>query len=205
MRPAVHRLRRTGAELIAGVDEVGRGPLAGPVVAAAVILEAGSPIVGLRDSKCLAPERRRRLAREIRRHAYAFGIGLADPAEIDGSNILKAALLAMERAVARLACAPDLIRIDGPHAPGFAGHRLSVETIVGGDGLIAEISAASILAKVCRDRLMRRWHRRYPEYDFARNMGYPTPAHLRALQSFGPCPIHRRSFRPVRDCLRSEA
>jgi ribonuclease HII len=193
-------MRRAGPVLIAGVDEAGRGPLAGPVVAAAVILDDAQSISGLRDSKCLAPERRRRLASEIRRRARAFGIGMADPAEIDGLNILQASLLAMERAVARLAFAPDLVRVDGPHAPRFAGHGLAVEAVIGGDRFVVEISAASILAKVCRDRLMCRWHRRYPEYEFARNKGYPTPAHLEALQRFGPCPIHRQSFAPVRNC-----
>ena len=185
---------------IAGVDEVGRGPLAGPVVAAAVVLDAANPIDGLRDSKCLTELARFRLAREIRCKARAFAIAYADPAEIDGINILQASLLAMERAVLRLSIVPDLIRVDGNRIPMFREqHRLYLaEPVIGGDRTVPAISAASILAKVCRDRLMRRWHRRYPLYGFDDNKGYATAAHLQALQAFGPCAIHRNSFAPVR-------
>ncbi len=186
---------------IAGVDEVGRGPLAGPVVAAAVVLDPSRPIDGLRDSKCLTARRRTELAREIRLCARAFALGLATPEEIDGVNILQASLLAMERAVLRLRVLPELVRVDGRQIPDFRGHRARfvTEPVVGGDRIVPAISAASILAKVCRDRVMRRWHRRFPVYGFDRNKGYPTPAHLEALKNFGPCAIHRQSFAPVRE------
>jgi ribonuclease HII len=184
--------------VVAGVDEAGRGPLAGPVVAAAVILDTTRPIEGLRDSKCLTALGRQRLAREIRQKAVAFGIALAEPHEIDGINILRASLLAMERAVARLGVMPDLVRVDGCQIPRFSEFRLLAEPVVGGDRSVAAISAASILAKVCRDRIMRRWHRRYPGYGFDRNKGYATRVHLEALDRLGPCPIHRVTFSPVR-------
>lgn len=186
---------------VAGVDEVGRGPLAGPVVAAAVVLDPSRPIDGLRDSKTLTPRQRAGLAREIRRHARAFALGFATPEEIDGINILQASLLAMERAVLRLKLMPELVRVDGRQIPAFAGRRPSflTEPVIGGDRLVPAISAASILAKVCRDRVMRRLHRHFPVYGFDRNKGYPTPAHLKALETFGPCAIHRRTFAPVRD------
>ncbi len=185
---------------VAGVDEAGRGPLAGPVVAAAVVLDDDRPIEGLDDSKLLTEARRMELAGAIRRRARAFALALADPVEIDGFNILQASLLAMERAVLRLGLAPDLIQVDGKQIPRFenAARRIIAEPVVHGDQRIPAISAASILAKVCRDRLMRRWHRRYPLYGFDANKGYPTPRHLAALERFGPCPIHRRSFAPVR-------
>jgi len=192
------RLARGDFAAIAGVDEVGRGPLAGPVVAAAVILDSRRPIEGLADSKALQDKRRRALAVEIRRKACAFALGMADPAEIDALNILQASLLAMQRAVARLAVVPDLIRVDGNRLPDFSATASVVEAVVGGDRLIPCISAASILAKVCRDRLMRRWHRRYPRYGFDRHKGYPTRAHFEALRRYGPCTIHRVSFAPVR-------
>jgi ribonuclease HII len=186
--------------VVAGVDEVGRGPLAGPVVAAAVILDPARPIQGLCDSKLLSAPRRVCLAGEIRRNALAFSLGCADPDEIDALNVLRASLLAMERAVARLKVCPERILVDGNRAPGFAAadRRYSVEAIVRGDQSVPSISAASILAKVCRDRLMRRWHRRFPGYGFDRNKGYPTPAHLAGLEREGPCAIHRASFAPVR-------
>lgn len=187
------------AAVVAGVDEAGRGPLAGPVVAAAVVLDDRRPVGGLQDSKCLSPRERTRLARQIRRCARAFSVAMATPAEIDELNILRASLLAMERAVLGLALAPDLIRIDGRDVPRFASSPRAylAEPIIGGDAIVPCISAASILAKVCRDRLMRRLHRRYPGYDFDRNKGYPTPAHLAALTRIGPCDIHRVSFAPV--------
>ena len=189
-----------GRATVAGVDEAGRGPLAGPVVAAAVILDDERPIDGLKDSKLLTEARRIELAKEVRNCARAFAVALAEPIEIDGANILQASLLAMERAVLRLGLKPDLVQVDGRQIPRFEGveHRFLAEPVVHGDQLVPAISAASILAKVCRDRLMRRWHRRYPLYGFDSNKGYATPRHLAALSRFGPCPIHRQSFAPVR-------
>jgi len=186
--------------IVAGVDEAGRGPLAGPVVAAAVVLDDDLPIDGLNDSKLLTAARRTELAKAIRRQARAFAVALAEPIEIDGVNILQASLLAMERAVLRLGLNPDLIQVDGSQIPRFENtvRPIVVEPVVRGDQLVPAISAASILAKVCRDRLMQRWHRRYPLYGFDANKGYPTPRHLAALSRFGPCPIHRQSFAPVR-------
>lgn len=192
---------------IAGVDEAGRGPLAGPVVAAAVVLDEARPIEGLKDSKCLTALQRKRLARCIRQRSRAFAVALAAPEEIDGLNILQAALLAMERAVLALAVEPDVVRIDGRQIPRFTGCQPSfvVEPVIGGDRLVAAISAASILAKVYRDRLMQGWHRRFPAYGFDRNKGYPTPSHLKVLRKLGPCPIHRESFAPVRAALEARA
>lgn len=188
---------------VAGVDEAGRGPLAGPVVAAAVILDDERPVLGLADSKRLTPAQRDRVARAVRTEARAFAIALAEPAEIDSINILEASLLAMARAIAKLAIVPALVRVDGLQTPRYSDSALpfEIEAVVRGDESVPAISAASILAKVCRDRLMRRWHRRYPAYGFDRHKGYPTPAHIAALAVHGPCPIHRRTFSPVRDCL----
>jgi ribonuclease HII len=186
---------------VGGVDEAGRGPLAGPVDAAAVVLDRTRPIEGLRDSKLLTELQRVRLAGEIRRKAKAFAVGFATHHEIDGINILQASLLAMERAVLRLGLVPELVRVDGRQIPAFHDHaRLyRAEPIIDGDNLVPEISAASIIAKVCRDRLMRRLHRRYPQYGFDQNKGYATAEHLRALARFGPCAIHRATFAPVRE------
>jgi ribonuclease HII len=186
---------------VCGVDEAGRGPLAGPVVAAAVILDRGKPVEGLRDSKLLTEAERVRLAAEIRRSAKAFAVAFASHVEIDGINILQASLLAMERAVLRLHVVPDVVRVDGRQIPAFRerARLYRAEPIIDGDNLLPEISAASILAKVCRDRLMRRLHRQYPQYGFDRNFGYPTPEHISALEKFGPCAIHRATFAPVRD------
>ena len=186
---------------VCGVDEAGRGPLAGPVVAAAVILDRGKPIEGLRDSKLLTELQRVRLAAEIRRKAKAFAVAFASHVEIDGINILQASLLAMERAVLRLHIVPELVRVDGRQIPAFheRARLYRAEPIIDGDNLVPEISAASILAKVCRDRLMRRLHRRYPQYGFDQNKGYATAEHLRALEKFGPCAIHRATFAPVRE------
>ena len=188
----------TGA-IVAGVDEAGRGPLAGPVIAAAVILDAARPVAGLRDSKLLTERRRTGLAREIRRNAVAFALAAAAPDEVDEFNVLQATLLAMERAVLGLAVRPDLVRVDGNRAPSFRRHpgRYRTEAVVRGDQSVPCISAASILAKVCRDRLMRRWHRAFPGYGFDRNKGYPTREHIDALQRLGPCAIHRMSFAPL--------
>jgi ribonuclease HII len=191
------------AALLAGVDEAGRGPLAGPVVAAAVILDADRPIAGLRDSKRLNPLRRRELATMIHERALAFGLGLALPAEIDAINILQATLLAMRRALQALAIRPLHIIIDGNKAPQLADlfEDCRIETLVGGDDLVPAISAASILAKTYRDAHMTELDARFPGYGFARHYGYPTVAHVAALRRLGPCPIHRRSFAPVRSCF----
>jgi ribonuclease HII len=189
--------------LLAGVDEAGRGPLAGPVVAAAVILDEDRPIMGLRDSKRLSPPRRSQLAILIRERAWAYGLGLALPAEIDALNILQATLLAMRRALQALAVRPQHIIIDGNKAPQLADlfEECRIETLVRGDDLVPAISAASILAKTYRDAHMSALDASYPGYGFARHFGYPTLAHVAALRRLGPCPIHRRSFAPVRSCL----
>ena len=186
---------------ICGVDEAGRGPLAGPVVAAAVVLDPARPIEGLRDSKLLTARKRVELAGEIRRKAKAFAVAAASHHEIDGINILQASLLAMERAVLRLRLVPQLVRVDGRQIPIFREHAklYRAEPVIDGDNLVPEISAASILAKVCRDRLMRRLHRLYPQYGFDQNKGYATAAHLTALAAYGPCAIHRTTFAPVRE------
>ena len=178
-----------------GVDEAGRGPLAGAVFAAAVILDPSRPIPGLNDSKLLSEKKRQQLAIEIRRHARAFSIAFASVEEIYRLNILQATLLAMKRAVQGLSLVPQEMLVDGLHLPatGIRGRA-----IVEGDRLIAEISAASILAKTSRDLEMCEWDRRYPAYGFAQHKGYGTRAHLDALQRVGPCEIHRRSFAPVR-------
>jgi ribonuclease HII len=182
----------------AGVDEAGRGPLAGPVVAAAVVFRPGGVPHGLADSKTLLPDVRERLAAEIRGVALGWAVAWADPAEIDRLNILQASMLAMQRAVLRLGVRPDHVQVDGNCCPRLAhGLRCTVETIVRGDAKIPAISAASILAKVARDAMMVPMETRYPGYGFDRHKGYPTPEHLRALAKLGPSPIHRRSFRPV--------
>ncbi len=190
-------------ELTAGVDEAGRGPLAGPVVAAAVILHPERPIPGLRDSKTLSARRRETLARQIRESALSYAVAMATAAEIDDVNVLQASLIAMRRAVEALQPAATAVLIDGQHAPQFsAGFALiRIQTLVGGDRTIPAISAAGILAKVYRDRIMRWWHRRHPQYGFDRHKGYPTAEHMRALGHYGPCPCHRRSFAPVTRCL----
>lgn len=187
--------------LLAGVDEAGRGPLAGPVVAAAVILDEGVCIEGIKDSKQLTALQRGRLATQIRRHCIAYGVALADVSEIDSVNILRASLLAMERAVYRLNVLPDFIQVDGRELPRFDALAAPIlaEPVIQGDQHVAAIGAASILAKVYRDRMMRFWHQRYPQYDFDRNKGYGTRAHFAALRQFGPCPIHRLSFAPMKD------
>ncbi|MDQ2696622.1 MAG: ribonuclease HII [Pseudomonadota bacterium] len=184
--------------MIAGVDEAGRGPLAGPVLAAAVILDPRRPIAGLRDSKLLTPRRREALAAEIIDKALAWAVGRAEVAEIETLNILHAALLAMQRAVAGLTVTPARVLVDGNRCPALA---YPAEAIVRGDVSVAAISAASILAKVARDREMRQLHEHYPVYGFHRHKGYPTRLHLAALASHGPCPIHRRTFAPVRAAL----
>lgn len=180
--------------LICGVDEAGRGPLAGPVVAAAVILDPQQPIVGLNDSKKLSPKKRERLAAEIRQKAIAWAIAEASTEEIDTINILQATLLAMRRAIENLQPSADIAEVDGLHGPKVA---IPVKAIVDGDANEPHISAASILAKTHRDTLMTALAERYPAYGFARHKGYGTALHLQALQTHGPCPEHRRSFAPV--------
>lgn len=180
--------------MIAGVDEAGRGPLAGPVVAAAVILDPAFPVRGLADSKRLSASRRSQLADQIADKAKSVSISVVEAPEIDRINILQATLKAMSEAIAALEPEPTLVRVDGNHAPAIA---LPVQTLIGGDRSDHAISAASIVAKVHRDHLMEDWHRRYPDYGFDRHKGYPTRAHLQILERLGPCPAHRRSFQPV--------
>ncbi len=187
--------------VIVGVDEAGCGPLAGPVIAAAVILNANKPIMGLADSKLLSAIRRTYLADQIREHALATSIGRADVFEIDKINILQASLLAMQRAVSGLSIQPDLALIDGRHSPALV---CAVRTIIRGDRFVAVISAASIIAKVYRDAEMLRWDEQYPGYGFAQHKGYPTRAHLQALKKLGVTPLHRRSFAPVKQIIQKE-
>lgn len=186
------------AILLAGVDEVGRGPLVGAVVTAAVILDPARPIDGLNDSKKLTPARREALAAEIREHALAWALGRAEPSEIDQLNILQATMLAMQRAVAALAITPTEVLIDGNRCPPLP---MPAQAVVKGDATVPAISAASILAKVARDAEMQALEARHPGYGFAKHKGYPTPLHLEALQRLGPLPEHRRSFAPVRALL----
>ncbi len=188
--------------LVAGVDEAGRGPLAGPVVAAAVILGDDAVIEGIRDSKQLAPARRERLALLIRERAVAFALGAAEVSEIDALNILRASLLAMTRAVTALEIAPQRVLVDGNHLPELS---CEARAVIGGDALVPSVGAASILAKVARDAMMVDLDRRYPVYGFARHKGYATEAHREALMKHGPCPVHRRTFAPVRDALEARA
>ena len=184
--------------LVAGVDEAGRGPLAGAVYAAAVILDPKRHIAGLADSKLLTARRRELLAEQIRERALAWAIASSSVGEIDCVNILQASLLAMRRAVALLEPAPAAIEVDGLHCPEVA---IPARAIVAGDAHVAAISAASILAKTARDAEMLRLHAEYPDYGFDRHKGYPTAAHLAALLRFGISPVHRLSFAPVRRLL----
>ena len=187
------------AKLVAGVDEAGRGPLAGSVVAAAVILDVRHPIVGLTDSKKLSAARREALEVEIKRHARAWAVAEASHIEVDEINILQASMLAMKRALLALALKPGQVLIDGNRLPELDGYRM--RAIVRGDSLEPCISAASILAKTYRDRQMLELDRRYPEYQFARHKGYPTRLHREMLKKHGVSPAHRRSFGPVRELL----
>lgn len=190
-----------GEPRIAGVDEAGRGPLAGPVVTAAVILDPQRPITGLADSKALTARRRERLAEEIRQKAW-IALGIAEPAEIDRLNILHATMTAMARAVSRLPIAPDRVLIDGNRVPD--GLPCPAEALVKGDAREPVISAASIIAKTVRDELMQSAALRYPGYGFEQHKGYPSAVHRERLRMLGPCPIHRLSFAPVRAARESE-
>jgi len=187
-----------GPGLVAGVDEAGRGPLAGPVVAAAVILDDLQPIKGLRDSKQIGARRRERLFDEIRAKALCCSIAQASVEEIDALNILQATLLAMRRAVEGLRLKPHKVLVDGNRMPLLA---VPVQAIVKGDAKVKAISAASILAKVHRDRLCLALHEQHPQYGFDGHKGYPTPQHLAALREHGACPQHRRTFGPVRNAI----
>jgi ribonuclease HII len=188
---------------VAGVDEAGRGPLAGPVVAAAVILDPQRPIDGLRDSKKLSSARRSDLDRAIRTRAASWSVAWCDPAEIDALNILQATMLAMRRAILGLAVQPAAVQVDGNRLPDlrFNGSRIDGMAIVGGDDKVDAISAASIVAKTTRDRIMVRIDEYYPHYGFARHKGYGTEAHRQHLREHGPCREHRRSFAPVREMV----
>jgi ribonuclease HII len=185
--------------MIAGVDEAGRGPLCGPVYAAAVILDPARPIDGLADSKKLSEKKREALAPLIRERSLAWAVGVASVEEIDRLNILHASMLAMRRAIEALAVQPLQVLIDGNRIP--PGLLMPARAVVGGDALEAAISAASILAKTDRDHEMLRLAEQYPLYGIARHKGYPTPEHLAALRAHGPSPIHRRSFAPVAQCV----
>ena len=184
--------------LLAGVDEAGRGPLVGNVVAAAVILDRDHPIEGLNDSKKLTAKRREVLAEQIKQHARAWAVISVSPEEIDRINILQATKQAMAQSVAQLSITPDHVFVDGNQPPEMS---MPVTAIIKGDARVAEISAASILAKVERDAQMQVLHEQYPQYGFDRHKGYPTKVHMALLAEHGPCPEHRRSYAPVRRCL----
>jgi len=201
--------RQTGLDLrqqglVAGVDEAGRGPLAGPVVAAAVILDDSRPMIrGIADSKVLSPHAREDLAGRIRDRCIAWSLGWADPSEIDALNILQATMLAMRRALLGLGRVPAHVIVDGDRCPSLAGlpFDCSIEAVVAGDASVKCVGAASILAKVARDRCMCELDQRFPGYGLARHKGYGTPQHLEALRRLGPSPVHRRSFAPVQSSI----
>ena len=186
------------AKLIAGVDEVGRGPLVGAVVTAAVILDPQKPIMGLTDSKKLSEKKRLALAEEIKEKALCWSLGRAEPEEIDSLNILHATMLAMQRAVEGLSITPDFVLVDGNRLPNLS---MPAQAVIKGDALVQEISAASILAKVTRDLEMAELDKQFPEYGFAKHKGYPTALHFEKLSQYGATPFHRKSFAPVARCL----
>ncbi len=194
------------AYCIAGVDEVGRGPLVGDVVTAAVILDSDNPIEGLMDSKKLSEKKRNVLAKEIEEHAIAWSIGRASPEEIDTLNILHATMLAMQRAVQGLNIIPDYVLVDGNRCPTFSTENGSIDSqaVVKGDARVAEISAASILAKVARDNEMIALDKLHPEYGFAKHKGYPTKAHLEKIVEYGVLDCYRQSFKPVAKVLAND-
>ena len=185
---------RAAGRTVAGVDEAGRGCLAGPVAAGAVILDPGRPVRGLRDSKKLTEKRREELFAEIREKSAAWSVAMTGPGEIDRTNILRAALRAMEKAVAGLSVEPDFVLVDGNVRISLAVEQ---RTVVGGDDRCASVAAASIVAKVTRDRLMKELETEYPGYGFSRHKGYPSKEHRESLRRLGPCPIHRKSFNGV--------
>jgi ribonuclease HII len=191
--------RRNGYQSAAGIDEAGRGPLAGPVVAASVILPDDLSVSGIFDSKKISPKKRETLFDEIHRHAVAVGVGIVEPADIDRINILQASLLAMAISVQNLKSKPDFLMIDGTFTISI---DLPQKAILKGDSLSISIAAASIIAKVTRDRMMEKYAKVYPEFDFAKHKGYPTRAHKEAICKHGVCPIHRQSFRGVKEYCR---
>lgn len=195
LRSFEEKLYKMGFSCVAGVDEAGRGPLAGPVFAAAVVLPRSACLPGLNDSKKVSRLKRERLFAQIKQIAYTWAVGAATVKEINQLNILHATFLAMRRAISGLKRKPDCILVDGFAIPGLS---MQQKPLVGGDGLSASIAAASILAKVSRDRVMEAYHKKYPQYGFNRHCGYPTKEHLKALEIFGPCPIHRKDFEPVK-------
>ncbi|MDQ6982085.1 MAG: ribonuclease HII [Mariprofundus sp.] len=185
--------------MLAGVDEVGRGPLAGPVVTAAVILSPDDPYLGkYRDSKKVAEKKRLKLYHHIRKHAVAYSVSMSSIDEIDQLNILHATMLSMRRSVEGLAIVPAKVLVDGNRVPDLA---VPAEAIIGGDDKVQEIAAASIVAKVIRDRMMAMFDLQYPGYQFSKHKGYGTKVHMDALREYGPCPIHRKSFAPVAKLL----
>ena len=194
--------QRPDVRLICGVDEVGRGPLIGAVVTAAVILDPARPVAGLTDSKKLSEKRRNELAAQIKQQALCWALGRAEPAEIDQLNILHATMLAMRRAVAALTIQPEWVLVDGNRTTEFG---VPATAVIKGDLLVPEISAASILAKVARDEEMQALHLEHPQFGFADHKGYPTAAHLAAIAQYGVLPEHRRSFKPVRLVLEQQS
>lgn len=191
--------RDVGFTIVAGLDEVGRGPLAGPVVTACIVLPNDFSLDGIKDSKKLSARQRERADTRIRIEAVAIGLGIVEPETIDRINILQATRQAMREAFLSLTPPPDCVLIDGLPVPNFPCPNQ--RAIIGGDGVCASIAAASIVAKVARDRMMHAYHAVYPEYGFAGHKGYGSAKHIEALQTHGPCPIHRRSFAPVAACL----
>jgi len=196
------RLWKKKIKLIAGVDEAGRGPLAGPVVAAAVIFSPFEEVNGIGDSKQFSPRRREELFKVIDQKAYDWSIGIVDEKTIDRINILEASRLAMQKAVQGLKNLPQFLLIDAVRLPAL---KVPQEAIIKGDSLSFSIGAASIVAKVLRDELMEKYHHLFPEYGFNQHFGYPTKQHLEALSKFGPCKIHRRSYRPVQEVLKAKS
>lgn len=194
MEPFEKELRARGFRLIAGLDEAGRGPLAGPVVAAAIVLPEAGRLKGIDDSKKLSGGQRREVFSLLLKKAVAIGLGMIEAQEIDRLNILRASLKAMEMAVGDLSITPDFLLIDGPHSIGLP---ICQQAIPKGDTRCLSIAAASIVAKVTRDRLMEAYHDKYPEYNFAQHKGYGTKEHLQAIHKYGCCPIHRRSFKTI--------
>ncbi len=198
MRDHERAAEQSGYRSVAGVDEAGRGPLAGPVVAAAVVLPREISLPGLRDSKKMSPALRARLFDQIIEKCTGFGIARVDETTIDEINILQAALLAMKRAVEQMPLEPDLLLIDGNRGIECKTHQ---KTIIGGDDASLSIAAASVLAKVTRDRLMEEYHEQYPRYEFSRHKGYGTRLHRERIRQYGPCPIHRKTFKGVTEYL----